>query len=791
MTQPGTPDILDIVVLDSPINIVDIGASLVGDQGPSYQTLLDSGHARLIAFEPDGAALAALRERFPPPNIFLPHFVADGKPATFHETSWYATGSLFEPNIPLLEQFNNLAELTKPVARHPIQTVRLDDIDGISDVDFIKIDAQGAERLVFENATRVLSEATIIQTEVSFVEMYKGMPLFGDIDRVLRAAGFQWHFLMGTGQRAFPPVLNRNHTQSAFKQQLWGDVVYVRDWMQFAQVQPRKLVKLGVVLNQLYGSYDLAHKALAEADRQAGTDCASRYLRLLRKIRPEVKVDIQSPSTAQRVKSRPGSHLHFIEYQCDAGLWLSLPADVDCISTYVLLEQRRWFEKEIAFIHRFATEGMIALDIGANIGVYATPLAKLVGRSGKVIAYEPSANNREHLCRALSLNGIDNVEISPCALSSYRGQGVLQLSESGELHQMVSAPSEQTATELIDVTTLDVEARQHDWMHVDFVKLDAEGQESAILEGALDFFVRYSPLVMFEIKHQSTFHFDLMTAFQARGFSIYRLLGDSSILAPIDDDEAIDSYELNVFAAKPDQAEALARRGLLALECNDPSLTAKERELAVAAFCESQVSRELGVTAADVEHCPYGEALVAYCAYKALPSLPSSRRLALLRRSLEIIESYCQTNNTLPGLISLARIAAEFGRRGVAIEVLHYLLSSDAREIDQPFLALIDDFPGMDRPPLEWFPQMIEEALELQESDSGLFQADMARLYLLAENPFATPAILRRRIVAGLLHGESLQQMEKLLTRLREAAPIDFAEWHEALRALAATIVTR
>lgn len=788
MTQPGTPDLLDIVALDSPINIVDIGASLIGDQGPVYQPLLDSGHARLIAFEPDKAAIAALRERFPPPNIFLPYFVADGKAATFHETSWYATGSLFEPNTPLLKQFNNLAELTKPVARHPVETVRLDDIDEITDVDFIKIDAQGAEKLVFENAARVLREATIIQTEVSFVELYKGMPLFADIDRVLRAAGFQWHFLMGAGQRAFPPVLNQKHIQSAFKQQLWGDVVYVRDWMQFAQFQPRKLVKLGVVLDQLYGSYDLAHKAFAEADRQEGTDCASRYLRSLRRARPEVKVVSLAPGRAQRVKSRPESNPPFIEYRCDTGHWLSLPAAVDCISTYVLLEQRRWFEKEIGFIHRFATEGMIALDIGANIGVYAAPLAKLVGPTGKVVAYEPSANSREHLRRTLLLNGIDNVEISPCALSNYRGQGVLQLDESGELHQMVGTPSAQTATESIDVTTLDAEARERDWTHIDFVKLDAEGQESAILEGALDFFDRYSPLVMFEIVHGNTSHLELITAFRTRGFSIYRLLGDSSILAPIDDDEMIDSYELNVFAARRDQAEALARRGLLALEYGDPSLTAKERELAIATFCDSQVSRALGVTAADVEHCPYGEALIAFSAYKALSSLPSSRRLALLSQALEIVESYCQKNNTLPGLITLARIAAEFGHRGVAIEVLRHLLASNGTEIDQPFLAPNDEVPGLDRPPLEWFSQMIDETLELQVTRSGIFQDETTILFALAESQYATPAILRRRVVAGLLHGESLQQMERLLTRLHDATPEDFAEWHHALRALAATI---
>lgn len=273
--------IAHILDLDQLVTIADIGASLTGDGKPIYQGLLDSRKARIIAFEPDLSALATLRERYGHPHLCLPYFVGDGKSATFHETNWGPTGSLFEPNLPLLEKFHHLAEITGVVRTLTVDTVRLDDIREIEDVDFIKIDVQGAELMIFENAKRILSGVTLIQTEVSFVELYKGMPLVGDVDRILRSMGFEWHFRFGSGYRSFLPFLNPENPHSAFNQELWGDVVYVRSWMKFDEIPARKLIKLAVLLNDLYGSYDLAHLAMTAVDRQLGTNYSENYAKWL------------------------------------------------------------------------------------------------------------------------------------------------------------------------------------------------------------------------------------------------------------------------------------------------------------------------------------------------------------------------------------------------------------------------------------------------------------------------------------------------------------------------------
>ncbi len=162
------------------INILDVGAAFI--ERPPYQSLVDAGRARIVGFEPDKQACERLNRKYGNPHRFFPFFVGDGLPAIFHETNWVLTGSLYEPNTELLEKFQNLAEIVTPVATHPVNTTRLDDIAEIGDIDFIKIDVQGSELRIFENASSALSGTLLIQTEVEFVELYRGQPMFADVD---------------------------------------------------------------------------------------------------------------------------------------------------------------------------------------------------------------------------------------------------------------------------------------------------------------------------------------------------------------------------------------------------------------------------------------------------------------------------------------------------------------------------------------------------------------------------------------------------------------------------------
>ncbi|CAA6603546.1 SAM-dependent methyltransferase, FkbM family [Rhodospirillaceae bacterium LM-1] len=271
--------LLNILPNGVKMSILDVGAAL--SEAPPYQPLVDAGRARIVGFEPDSQECEKLTRKYGNSHKFYPYFAGDGGTSTYYQTNWPLTGSLLEPNTELLEKFNNLSELCQPVAEHPTTTKRIDDIGDIRDIDFIKIDVQGSELAVLENAVRVLSTTLLVQIEVEFVELYKGQPLFADIDRFLRGQGFQFHTFDGFGTRAFKPLLRNGDVNAGFRQILWSDAIYVRDWMKLDQMSEIKLKKYAVLAHDLLNSCDLANLALMALDRKTKGNFSAAYLEKL------------------------------------------------------------------------------------------------------------------------------------------------------------------------------------------------------------------------------------------------------------------------------------------------------------------------------------------------------------------------------------------------------------------------------------------------------------------------------------------------------------------------------
>ena len=241
------------------------------------------------------------------------------------------------------------------------------------------------------------------------------------------------------------------------------------------------------------------------------------------------------------------------------GTRIVVPSSLDAITTYVILEQDKWFEKETTFLARWLRPGMTVIDIGANLGVYSLSIARMVGPEGQVFSYEPASETRRLLAISRAKNGTDNLHIISAALSDSEREGHLVLAASSELNTLDGSGPGET----VRVTSLDAEDKARNWGVVDFIKIDAEGEEEQILAGAGSFFAKRSPLVMFEIKAGEKTNENLRTAFIAMGFGLYRLLPGAPVLVPVGSDELLDEYELNLFAAKPDRAAALAGEGLL------------------------------------------------------------------------------------------------------------------------------------------------------------------------------------------------------------------------------------
>jgi FkbM family methyltransferase len=279
------------------IDVLDVGAG-IGEK-PPYQALFEAGRARIFGFEPNPVECDKLNQQYGAPHRFFPHFVGDGQAATFHETNWFQTGSLYEPNTPLLEKFLNLAELTTLKAKHAVQTTKLDDVQGLDNVDFFKMDIQGGELNVFKHGAKALSQTLVIHAEVEFVELYKGQPMFADVDIYLRNNGFQFHTFHSMGTRCFRPILVNNDINAGIRQALWADAIYVRDWMSLEGLDADKLRKYAIIAHDMLTSPDLAHVVLSALDAKTGSDFAARYLARLTQPQAQHLAQQQANQQAQ------------------------------------------------------------------------------------------------------------------------------------------------------------------------------------------------------------------------------------------------------------------------------------------------------------------------------------------------------------------------------------------------------------------------------------------------------------------------------------------------------------
>ena len=273
----STFSLCEFISDDPRITIVDVGALMTGEEKEPYAALIENGHARLVGFEPDPEGCARLNDTYGPPHRFFPHFLGDGGPATYYETSYPMTGSLYKPNEKLLMQFNTLHDLTTLKAEHPVDTTRLDDVDGLEDIDFLKMDVQGSELTILQNGPKRLADCMIVQAEVSFVPLYEKQPLFADVDDFLRAAGFQFHYFRTMGKRCYSPLVVGGDVTAGLRQMLWADAVYIRDPLGLAAAPVDKLLRMAILLNDVFQSYDLCLLVLGEADKLAGSRLAPAY----------------------------------------------------------------------------------------------------------------------------------------------------------------------------------------------------------------------------------------------------------------------------------------------------------------------------------------------------------------------------------------------------------------------------------------------------------------------------------------------------------------------------------
>lgn len=241
--------------------VVDVGANPI-DGEPPYIEMLRSELCTVTGFEPQPSALAILEQHKGPLETYLPDAVGDGQHHTLHLTVASGMTSLFHPDADRLSFFNGFGEWGRVLDEITMTTCRLDDIKAITYMDMLKIDAQGAELMVFRGAKRRLKDAVTVHTEVSFVPLYEEQPVFGDIDLEMRAVGFIPHAFGSIKRWPIAPVVYDGDFRKPMHQLLEADVVYVRDFTRPDDMTDEQLKHLALISHCVYGSSDLTHRCM-------------------------------------------------------------------------------------------------------------------------------------------------------------------------------------------------------------------------------------------------------------------------------------------------------------------------------------------------------------------------------------------------------------------------------------------------------------------------------------------------------------------------------------------------
>lgn len=153
------------------------------------------------------------------------------------------------------------------------------------------------------------------------------------------------------------------------------------------------------------------------------------------------------------------------------------------------------------FCLRNVTWGMVAIDVGANMGYYTVLFGSRVGLGGHVLAVEPNPRAAALLRRSVEINGyaartrVAQVACSDPTVTSAR----LVIPSTEPKNAYIASDGESLGQNAIETECLTLDQVCEGCERVDFIKIDAEGSEERIFAGMSEVIKRHRPMVVIEI----------------------------------------------------------------------------------------------------------------------------------------------------------------------------------------------------------------------------------------------------------------------------------------------------
>ncbi|MDF2577013.1 MAG: methyltransferase, FkbM family [Chlamydiales bacterium] len=154
-------------------------------------------------------------------------------------------------------------------------------------------------------------------------------------------------------------------------------------------------------------------------------------------------------------------------------------------------------EAEVIFFKQLVTSRDIVVEVGSNIGSHTVPLAQMVGKDGRVYAFEPQRIVYQTLCANIAINSLANVEAFQIAIGA--NEGIATIPElSYESLSNFGGVSVNAGPNGIPVSQLKLDTILKDIPRLKLIKIDAEGMELDVLKGGTEVISNFRPLLYIE-----------------------------------------------------------------------------------------------------------------------------------------------------------------------------------------------------------------------------------------------------------------------------------------------------
>jgi FkbM family methyltransferase len=281
----------------------------------------------------------------------------------------------------------------------------------------------------------------------------------------------------------------------------------------------------------------------------------SGWRRLLRFSRRPWKQ--QYLSVMFRLQSR--FHSLPIPIRLSSGAWyLAGDSELDRRILYDLFE-----DAEAQFFQRYLQPGMTVLDIGAHHGFYSLIASRAVQPGGAVHSFEPSPRERVQLLRNLRLNRCGNLTVYSNALGAFHSKATLYLVQGNQdgcnsLRQPDGVPA--TLSVEVEVVPLDDFLKNRGLQDIDFLKMDVEGAELSVLQGATGLLnSSQRPVILAEVSDLRTKAWgyaarEILAYLEQKGFRWFEPVAHGKLVAA---DRTLGSYDHNLVAVPEEKMERI------------------------------------------------------------------------------------------------------------------------------------------------------------------------------------------------------------------------------------------